>query len=660
MYIYYVVKWYYFLLFISVFYTPRVFAQGEANIWYFGEKAGLDFNSGKPVSITEGRLNTREGCSSVSDKDGNLLFYTDGVTVYNKNHAVMSNGSNLNGHDSSTHSALIVPKPDHPSIYFIFTTDARAGSQGLQYSEVDMTLDGGLGRITTEKNIILYTPTTEQVAAIKSPVLNEYWIVSHKVDSNEFVAFNLSKAGVNTVPVISAVGDAPVMTNDENEVLLKPSGQMKISPDGKKIAVARTEVTKALQLFDFDASSGVVSNPITLLSLLNYENAFGVEFSPNSKLLYARIGRIPHVVDGNTVNIGQSIFQFNLYAATQQEIVDSKIEIAKIPNETLIGAMQLGPDCKIYMAALDKGFISSIDAPNTIGSDCNFIENAVFLKNSISKIGMPSFESSLFLGFEAEHVCLGVPTKFNVDLSHQTYDSLLWDFKDGNTSTEINPTHIYNEAGVYNVELATVIGTEVTRRYKRVEVYQQPIANRPKDIFLFNDSGFNTFDLSAQNASVLNGQDASLFSVIYYAGIEDFNNNIPIQDFTGYKNKRPYIKETIIASVVSLEDESCFDTTLFNIQVLDRFPNYFTPNNDGFHDFWQVKVTEDDLFAVSKIQIYNRYGKMIKILHPSSKGWNGNFNGNPLPESDYWFLVELINKEDGSIRIERGHFSLVR
>jgi len=96
-------------LIVFIFYSITSIAQGEANIWYFGENAGIDFNSGTPVAISDGQINTREGCSSFSDANGNLLFYSDGTTVWNKNHTPMPNGMGLKGHSSSTQSAMIIP-----------------------------------------------------------------------------------------------------------------------------------------------------------------------------------------------------------------------------------------------------------------------------------------------------------------------------------------------------------------------------------------------------------------------------------------------------------------------------------------------------------------------------------------------------------------------
>ena len=94
-----------------LFFTNFVFSQQEASNWYFGYGAGIKFNTnGTITSLTNGQLNTLEGCASLSDSNGNLMFYTDGTTVYNKNHQIMLNGTGLKGHYSSTQSATILQK----------------------------------------------------------------------------------------------------------------------------------------------------------------------------------------------------------------------------------------------------------------------------------------------------------------------------------------------------------------------------------------------------------------------------------------------------------------------------------------------------------------------------------------------------------------------
>src|SRR5690606_2333321 len=122
------------------------FSQEVATNWYFGENAGIQFaDAGSITILNDGQLNTIEGCSSISDENGNLLFYTDGITVYNRLHVIMSNGFGLLGDPSSSQSAIVVPKPNDPDIYYIFTVGSNQSLTGLKYSVVDMTSDGGLG-----------------------------------------------------------------------------------------------------------------------------------------------------------------------------------------------------------------------------------------------------------------------------------------------------------------------------------------------------------------------------------------------------------------------------------------------------------------------------------------------------------------------------------
>lgn len=250
-----------YLLFILCFFCfiNETLSQKETSIWYFGYEAGVDFNSGSPVALTDGKLSSSEGCSTVSDKNGNLLFYTDGSTVWNRNHAVMQNGTGLLGHNSSTQSGIIIPKPGSPFIYYIFTADepnpvnaddnllndeGDGSNDGLNYSEVNMMLDGGLGGINpSKKNIQLITYNTsnpeesalkcsEKISAVQHSDGNSYWVLAHFI--NNFYAFKIDYSGVNTEPVKTTVATSISIGGYFPNAI----GYLKISPNGKKIGIA--------------------------------------------------------------------------------------------------------------------------------------------------------------------------------------------------------------------------------------------------------------------------------------------------------------------------------------------------------------------------------------------------------------------------------------
>ena len=90
------------------------------------------------------------------------------------------------------------------------------------------------------------------------------------------------------------------------------------------------------------------------------------------------------------------------------------------------------------------------------------------------------------------------------------------------------------------------------------------------------------------------------------------------------------------------------------ISILE-YPKFFTPNNDGYNDTWNIKCLRDDPLAV--VTIFDRFGKLLYLFKPSQNAWNGLYNGLPLVSNDYWFLVEYV-KSAGIALSKKGHFSL--
>ncbi|MCK0160132.1 T9SS type B sorting domain-containing protein [Allomuricauda sp. F6463D] len=559
-------------------------AQNRANHWYFGYNAGVDFNSGSPVAVTYGQLFTDEGCATISDNGGNLLFYTDGINVYNKDHQLMPNGTGLFGDSSSTHSAIIVPVPGSLTLYYIFTVDVIivgatiVPTDGLQYSIVDMSLDGGLGDVSV-KNIQLMDKIPERVAAYKKKDSDDYWVISQRYDSNEFVAFEVTATGISNTPVISAVGAG-------NGPYYRITGQIKISPDGTRLATANGW---EVEIFDFDETTGEISNPVTVPVV----NPYGVEFSPNNRLLY--------------VNYYEGVCQFDLEAGTESDVQNSKVILKERLGESF-GSLQLGPDGKIYGVKVRKEYLDIIHNPNALGTACDYRYDDLYLNGMKGFLGLPTFISnisSLKGNIDFENTCLGELTEFSTAIDNPLA-TFLWDFGDGNTSIDTNPSHTYAATGTYDVTLTVTEGARINTESIKLTISEVPEAIAVTDVEVCSLSDTHIFDLSTLDAQVLDTQDANAYQVTYFANQSDADNNV---------NALPSELEfdrgtiTVFARVSNGNDFSCFDTTSFDV-IVKLAPQLFNPtdwivcddDSDGTYSF--------DL-AAKDVEILNGQDKSV-------------------------------------------------
>ncbi len=457
------------------------FAQKEANYWFFGEYAGLDFSNGAPQAITNGALSTMEGCSSISSETGALQFYTDGIRVWNKNHVQMPNGFGLLGDPSSTQSGIIVPKPGSTTLFYIFTVDESGnggGQNGLNYTLVDMTLDAFKGDVvTSEKNVLLTKPLCEKVTAVGHENGTDIWVIACKWGTNSFYSYLVTADGVTMDPVISSVGT--VINGD----IQNAKGYLKVSPDGEKIVKANAGL-RTVEIFDFDISTGLVSNVI--VDNTPSTEPYGVEFSPNSSKLY-----ICSWYTGDQV-----LYQYNLEAGTPQQIINSRTQVASGTE----GALQLGPDNKIYVAQNQSTFLSVINDPNEQGNACSFQWAGVQLSGKRSRWGLPPFIHSFFsfnAGFYNTTACFGTPTQFYENSSQQP-DSVLWNFGNpasgaANTSTEMDPVHLFTSPGFFAVKLKVWIQGIEAEVTHMVIVHDNPEINLPNDTSLC-DGNYFTID----------------------------------------------------------------------------------------------------------------------------------------------------------------------
>ncbi len=387
----------FFLAIILLIVSTLSNGQRQGNIWYFGIKAGIDFSSGVPVAIYNGKTgtdvplgNNQEGTSTISDSGGNLLFYTGGQTIWNRNHNVMPNGNGIMGGVSSTQSSIIVPKPGTNNLFFVFTSDEFQNyslpriPKGYRYSVVDMCQDSGKGDVlVSQKNVLLLDSSTEKLAACEDRLGDGYWILGHKMFSSKFYTWHLTSTGLST-PIVSDIGTFHGRsTYNSNLASGSAQGQIKFNPLGTKIALALGNYDPAIiDIFDFNNSTGVVSNfcHIAIDSLLS-KRSYGVEFSPDGSKLYAG-------VSGGMG--GLFLYQFDLSTGDCNSIAASAIKIYQPGISNSITGMQLAPNNKIYIVA-QSDYLGCINSPNMLGMAANFTDSALLLSPGKNAYTLPAF-----------------------------------------------------------------------------------------------------------------------------------------------------------------------------------------------------------------------------------------------------------------------------
>ncbi|MBI4931998.1 MAG: T9SS type A sorting domain-containing protein [Bacteroidetes bacterium] len=370
-----------YLLVVFLASSPFCFSQNpdikRTYHWYFGNGAGIDFSSGTAVADTNGKLHTYEGCTVISDTAGNLLFYTDGDTVWNKNHQSMPNGTGLMGcgnYGSTAQAALIVPHPENDSLFYIFTNDCwnNNGADGFRYTIINIKLNSGLGDVIS-KNNLLFAPSMECVAATKGADGKSVWILTHEYNTSNFLSYKLDSTGLNITPMISSIG---VPYTDLTAAI-------KISPNGKKLAsYSINGITCLNELYDFDNNTGLVSNRIGLYTLYC---GFYPCFSPDNSKLYFTFG-------------SNYISQFCLTGNNDSVSISNTWNVIINNPDSLedYGQLSIGPDRKIYIATLWQDSISIINQPNKYGYLSDVLSKVISLEGKECELGIPNFIDDYF------------------------------------------------------------------------------------------------------------------------------------------------------------------------------------------------------------------------------------------------------------------------
>lgn len=409
----------------------------RANIWYFGNNAGIDFNPlpENPAVAIDGPLTTPEGASVISDRNGQVIFSTDGYSIFNKLGADITPAGGIGGQNTATQSALIIPVPDDETLYYIFTTQEvyGTGTYELRYSLFDLKLNNGVGGLA-ETNQLLFAPSTERITG------DENWLIAHEYGNNSFRAYRITAEGISN-PVISDIGSDHPLTSAE-----AAQGYMKLGAQNKLVVALSTPgVSNVVEIFDFVDSTGMVTNFRTADLESTTGQVYGVEVSPAGNKLFATLKDAA----------GSKLYEFAFDSLGNPYLKQSTDQAGEL------GAIQMGPDGQLYVAINGSPTLGMFSAQEdtTLLSPITTLQ-PFDLGGNTSTLGLPNFIQTIANpttspSFTFTGLCLGDSTQFVATGKDPAIDKFDWIFGDGQAvyDTTGQVAHLYTAPGTYTVTL---------------------------------------------------------------------------------------------------------------------------------------------------------------------------------------------------------------
>ncbi len=375
------------------------FSQNRNSVWCFGDSAGIDFsNVNNPTSLVSA-MRGRGACVSICDTLGSILFYGNTYSgmaetlLWNSQHDTLDNSDTLIG-EGYYNELQIVPFPNNSNKYYLFQTGIAGFFDGVYYSVIDMTLDGGLGSVILKNQQIFNNRVADCIQAIRHGNGRDWWVIT-KVSStnlsqlNRFIVFQVTPNGVSN-PVSYDFGFA---TDQDFQKII-------FNCEGSKIMNINT--TGYMCEFDFDRCNGVISNPHVIypeLSAGPFNRIFWEgSYSPNDSLFYIATSRY------FGVNYGY-LLQYDLTS----NLISNSCDTLDSAMVTIgAGSVRLAPDGKIYYSrAYENPLINSfpyadtmynyinmnlsvINDPNNLGAACNFQPFSFYLGGKRTYYGLPN------------------------------------------------------------------------------------------------------------------------------------------------------------------------------------------------------------------------------------------------------------------------------
>lgn len=520
----------------------------------FGRGAQINFGLTKPQTIGF----CRAANNSISDAQGNLLFYTNGDNIYDRRHQLMPGGASLadatdiycvgNPAGAGPNNVLL-PAPGQPGVYYIFsfrrdpasTRPYISDNLHLVYCLVDMRANGGFGTVTQRDVVVISAlpNNTMHLLVVRHRNGRDFWLLTRNLKNRTFSAYLLSPAGLAIAPVISSsTADTPYPLGVFLNFRISPDGQELFAPgtiagtdnNGKSIAKA------VYALYHFDNATGLVNDEriiyTELLSSLPSSsfdlgsstcNGFGTNciaacFSPSSRVLYTIETILP------ASDFRNSICQYDLTQPTIAAIQASRLVLEEAPTQFLLDQsalnrfadLQLAPDGTIWVGDLihrnlqrsptalidvQPKAVSIIRHPDVVGVGCQLDLLAYPLPGRVGASQFPNIVTNMLYAptaLEAQVSCTD-STRFWPN-SAQSGPPGRWNFGDpgsglANEATGYYVAHRYTRGGTYQVMLTYPNGRTLSRALT-VPAGQTDLAQL--NIFTPNSDGQNdTFQMVA-------------------------------------------------------------------------------------------------------------------------------------------------------------------
>jgi gliding motility-associated-like protein len=473
----------YLLLLLLLFFTCCLpaRAQKETNFWILGPNAALDFNHSPPRATQDIRIPGAgpAGVQAMADKDGRLLFYTDGLNVYTRTGTVMPNGGSIVSLPQGVsgkvvaHSVALVPKPGSPYEYYVFTSHTIGVVFQTYYSLVDMRLNGGLGDVARKEVGEMGWPyLTTRTIVTGNCDQSHFWVIFSSLTDRVFHAIKVDERGISPMPVIS-----PPPSTSYNPARIIG---YRMSPQGDRIMWKESDVGGFL-IGDFSMETGQISNSKLVPAPVSQATLYD-EFSSDGRMLY---------VVGEERQGEKQILQFDVGSGDPATILQSRYVVHTGKSNPV--NMQLGSDGKIYVqhegTGTEGGFLTVIHRPNSAGAASGY-DPMPFLRGTSFRL--PNYITS----FLQEHGPSGIPARAGADAvvcqgqPHRLGDpsadpSLTYSWSPAahlSDPSSPSPTFRYDEAVTDSAKTLTYTltvgrGNCQNTDTVRVKVYPQPTAS---------------------------------------------------------------------------------------------------------------------------------------------------------------------------------------